>query len=146
MTNRIVVGVDGSSTARQAFRWAAEEAAFRKAELDLVFVWAYPESQLVDLTELPTQQELEAAALQTVEETLEDADLADDPDLVVNPIVTQGDVKDILLEVADGADMLVVGSRGMGGVKGLLLGSVSLHCVTHAACPVVVVHEPPTSP
>ncbi len=139
MGNRIVVGVDGSSTAQRAFRWAVEEAGFRRAELDLVFVWS-ADSHLVDLTELPTQQELEAAALQTVDETLEDAGLPNGDLPVVNPIVTQGSAKEVLLEVATGADLLVVGSRGMGGVKGLLLGSVSLHCVTHADCPVVVVH------
>jgi len=143
MTSRIVVGVDGSGTSRLAFRWAAQEAVLRHAELDVVFVWNPPENHLVDLGDLPPQQELEAAARQTVEETMQDEGLEGAPDLVVNPVVTQGSAAHVLLEVAEGADLLVVGSRGLGGVRGMLLGSVSMHCVTHAECPVTVVPAPP---
>lgn len=142
MARRIVVGVDGSSTSRLALRWAAEEAGLRGAELDVVFVWNRPEPHLVDLYKIPPQQELEAAALQTIEAILQDEGLAGSADLVVNSIVAQGAAAPILLEVATGADLLVVGSRGRGRVKGMLLGSVSLHCVTHAGCPVTVVHAP----
>jgi nucleotide-binding universal stress UspA family protein len=57
----------------------------------------------------------------------------------VIPVVRQGHAAQVLLDAADGADLLVVGSRGHGGFAGALLGSVSQHCVHHAPCPVVVI-------
>ena len=56
--------------------------------------------------------------------------------------VLEGDTSAVLLERAKGADLLVVGSRGLGGFRGLLLGSVSQQCVQHATSPVVVVPSP----
>lgn len=53
-------------------------------------------------------------------------------------VVKEGDAAQVLIELADGADLLVVGSRGHGGFTGALLGSVSQHCVHHSRCPVVI--------
>ena len=60
----------------------------------------------------------------------------------VSSTVREGNPAKILLEAADGADLLVVGSRGHGGFAEALLGSVSQHCVHHAPCPVVIIRGP----
>jgi nucleotide-binding universal stress UspA family protein len=66
----------------------------------------------------------------------------DEPDgLEVVPIVTRGPAANILLDIARGADLLVVGTRGHTPLVGMLTRSVSEHCVAHATCPVVVVHH-----
>ena len=65
-----------------------------------------------------------------------------EPDTPVLSLVTEGYPADVLLHAAKGADLLVLGRRGHGGVTSALLGSVSLHCVLHAHCPVLVLREP----
>ena len=72
-------------------------------------------------------------------------DAAETPSPRVERLVVQGDAARALLDVSSGADLVVVGSRGRGGFTGLLLGSVSQQCATHARCPVVVVHDDPPS-
>jgi nucleotide-binding universal stress UspA family protein len=86
-------------------------------------------------------EELAAGARRTLERALADAgDRTAGVD--VEPVVREGAPARVLLEEADDADLLVVGSRGLGGFRGLLLGSVSQQCSHHAPCPVVVVpHE-----
>ncbi|WP_233498881.1 universal stress protein [Blastococcus sp. TF02A-26] len=82
-------------------------------------------------------------------ETQVAAVLADRPDGAVTPRVhlevTQGAPSDVLVQRARGAALLVVGSRGRGAVRAALLGSVALHCVMHAPCPVLVVHPERTA-
>jgi len=60
-------------------------------------------------------------------------------DVRVQPLVAQGNAAQVLLDATQGADLLVVGCRGHSGFTGALLGSVSMHCVHHAHCPVVVI-------
>ena len=91
---------------------------------------------------LPPADEMSEEAQRGLTALLRDEGLADDPDLEVVEAVFQGPAGSVLLDAAADADLLVVGSRGHGGFAGLLLGSVSLQCVTHAACPVVVVPHP----
>jgi nucleotide-binding universal stress UspA family protein len=67
------------------------------------------------------------------------ADVASDSEVHVDATVAEGPAASVLVDAAEGADLLVVGSRGHGGFVGLLLGSVSQQCVTHAPCPVLVV-------
>ncbi len=149
---RIVVGVDGSERSATALRWAAEEAALRQAVLDVV--QAMPsEGAWVDtgglaepgLLSLPPDESLAAAMdeelARQVEEVLGTLPPADR--LRVRGV--PGPPAEALLEAAEGADLLVVGSRGRGGLGSLLLGSTSAHCVHHAPCPVVVVRTPPGS-
>ena len=61
--------------------------------------------------------------------------------MVVEPLVVYGHAADVLVRAAEGADLLVVGSRGHGGFAGMLLGSISQHCVQHAPCPVLILRD-----
>jgi nucleotide-binding universal stress UspA family protein len=143
MTERIVVGVDGSETAELAARWAAREARLRGATLELVTAWevapvaygygyvAIPEEFLKGLVK--AAEDTMAAALEVVR--------AEAPDVEVQTTVVEGPAAQVLLEAAEGAELLVMGSRGLGGFRELLLGSVSQQCAHHARCPVVIVRH-----
>jgi nucleotide-binding universal stress UspA family protein len=136
---RIVVGADGSEGGHAALRWALEEAELRGAAVDAVLslrvmpLMASPAVALV-----PDREEEVDIGRQLLRQTVAEA-ASGHPTVRVNEIVMEGGAARSLLEVADGADLLVVGSRGRGGFTGLLLGSVSQQCVHHATCPVVVV-------
>ncbi len=137
---RIVVGVDGSPASQAALRWALDEAALRKAAVVAVSAWTYP--YLGDLSYLANRgidpDELSAAAKARLTEAVAAAGPAPDG-VTVEETVREGPAAGVLLEEADGATMLVVGSRGHGGFSGLLLGSVSQQCAHHAPCPIVIV-------
>jgi nucleotide-binding universal stress UspA family protein len=136
----IVVGVDGSEGSVEAIRVAAEEARLRGAELRAVNAWHIPPAVYgagwapapVDLDEYRKFGE------SALEKSIEEAGAAD-TGVTITPVSREGHPADVLLEEAKSADLLVVGTRGLGGFKGLLLGSVSHHLTQHAACPVVVV-------
>jgi nucleotide-binding universal stress UspA family protein len=133
---RIVVGYDGSTAAELALRWAADEAELRGAELQVVCAWHQP------LPAEPLYYELEDELRSAMEEVAARACelVAKEHDrLAVRTTVTPAHPADALLSAADGADLLVVGSRGHHALAGLLMGSVCLHCVSHGPCPVVVV-------
>lgn len=139
MSQRIVVGVDGSDQSYGVLDFAVGEARRRGCGLLAVHAysvpvyWGVPEFGAI----VPPQPPDEAVA--DAEQVL-DRVLADVPDDVeVERLVTQGPASAVLLEAAEDADLLVVGSRGHGGFVGLLLGSTSHQVVTHAPCPVVVV-------
>ena len=137
---RIVVGIDGSPGSLHALSWAGREARVRNATLEVVAAWTYPTPVLlVPVAPDPPQvKTLRKHAREMIEHALEK--VADDVDGVdVDLRVVEGDTSAVLLERAKGADLLVVGSRGLGGFRGLLLGSVSQQCVQHATSPVVVV-------
>jgi nucleotide-binding universal stress UspA family protein len=138
----IVVGVDGSESARAALRFALDEARMRGAAVRAVAAWHVPTAYGGAFTP-PADDllgELETATGRTLERALTDA--GDHADVEVEPVLREGAPARVLLEEASDADLLVVGSRGLGGFRGLLLGSVSQQCTQHAPCPVVVVpHE-----
>ncbi|MEJ5254970.1 MAG: universal stress protein [Acidimicrobiales bacterium] len=141
--SRVVVGVDGSAGSRAALAFAAEEARLRGARLEVVVAWQYPVlTTMPAFGVLPPVEEMAAEAREGLLQFLQDERLTDDPQLEVTPVVVQGPAAAALIEASKGADLLVVGSRGHGGFTGLLLGSVSQACVTHATCPVVVVPTP----
>lgn len=140
-TQRIVVGIDGSDTARKALGWAAEEARLHQADLEVVLVWSYP--YYVDpvggVYPLPSMFDAtEAKERATLDQEITTV-LGEHPQLNVIRTARCGSTAPELLDAAKGADMLVVGSRGRGGFMSMLLGSTSMHCVQHAPCPVVVI-------
>ena len=141
---RIVVGVDGSTGARAALAWALTEAARRGAELEVVtafpvdFYWADP--FLLDTGRIDAiRSDTEARARAAVEAVR--AELAPAvEDVGVAVLVVAGAPAAHLVQRSQGAALLVVGSRGRGGLRSTVAGSVALHCSAHAGCPVVVVH------
>lgn len=142
----IVVGIDGSANARRALEWAAAEARLRGGALVVVLAWDVPVATFstVALASVDTAQldELHAQAKRRLDEALAGTEeiLAG---LDVRRLVLEGPPARILLDTARDADLLVVGTRGHGGLAGLVLGSVSQQCAHHSPCPVVIVppHE-----
>lgn len=135
----VVVGVDGSEASKDALRWALGYARQAGASVHALTAWHYPPSYAW-APAIFDQVDLEADARRTLKETIEEVVTAD-WDVVVQSEVLQGAPGLVLVRAAEHADALVVGSRGHGAVAGMLLGSVSEHCVHHAACPVVVVRH-----
>jgi nucleotide-binding universal stress UspA family protein len=140
-TRAIVVGIDGSEESTAALRFALEEAALRGSEIRAVAAWdipagAYGYGDGLVLSP-PDFDELARDAQGRAQAALASVDIPAGVD--VKLVAREGHAADVLVQEAEGAELLVVGSRGLGGFKGLLLGSVSHHCVHHAACPVVVV-------
>ncbi len=154
MSDRIVVGVDGSDAARDALRWAADEARLRFAPLVAVHAWSFippqpigdPGMLAMPAGDLPGQLNAESdAARIALDEAVADA-LGAEPGIEVERKLVEGDAGEVLVAESSGADLVVVGSHGRSGFKAALLGSVSRHVVDHATCPVVVVKtERPTS-
>lgn len=141
----VVVGVDGSPASRAALAFAVETAAQRRAPLRAVRVWQVPSLWGSGQHHAPGAHE---GDLERAEQTLLDADLAstlaaagDAAAVDGRGVVVQGHPVEALLRAAAGADLLVVGSRGSGGFRGLLLGSVSRAVLHHARRPVAVVHS-----
>ncbi len=136
---RIVVGVDGSESSNAALRWAIRQAELTGASVDAVTAWRFPAAYgLAPVTDIGTDFEGIAKGILT-EALAEVCTLA--PEVVVRPQVAEGHAADVLLRAAHGAGLLVVGSRGHGGFTSALLGSVSLYCVAHAHCPVLVLRD-----
>ncbi|MFD7068254.1 universal stress protein [Streptomyces sp. NPDC059913] len=140
---RIVVGVDGSDSSKQALRWAVHQAELTGATVEALTAWSLPQFHGA-LGWLPPSSSDEAAVearahsslTQVVGETV-----GDPPPVDVRTEARYGTAADVLLTAAHGASLLVVGSRGLGGFAGMLLGSVAQHCVQQAVCPVVVVRD-----
>lgn len=136
--SRIVVGIDTSPDAERALSWALEEARLRDAKLELVHAYPTPElTALPMVVTLPNDEELRAGAQDVLAQALEAVGGAGDVEVVRT--VRAGGAASVLTQAAEGADLLVVGARGLGGFRGLLLGSVSQQAVAHSPCPVVVV-------
>jgi nucleotide-binding universal stress UspA family protein len=135
---RVVVGLDGSPASQAALDRAAEEAA--RIGGDVLAVAAYsPGSYWSDVYEVlvPPPDQLRADVARGSEAMAAVARMPGGPDIRVE--VAEGAAGDVLVRQAEGADLLVVGGRGRGALSGMLLGSVALHCVLHAPCPVMVV-------
>jgi nucleotide-binding universal stress UspA family protein len=140
MAGRMVVGVDGSSSSRAALRWAVEEARLRGYSLDVVLAWRDPVVAFDPTPQVP-REDLEGAARATLLDLMAGEGLTESDDPPANAVPVEGPAAASIIEAAIGAELLVVGARGLGAFTGMLLGSVSQHCVTHASCSVVVVRE-----
>lgn len=150
--SKIVVGVDGSPESKHALQWAVEEARLRQAPLEVVYAYEYtPAWQLYGYEGVSVAQ-MDAIAAEDEEaqrraaeqaQSLLDGVLADLGDIegveITSTPITDRRPASALVNRSEGAQMLVVGSRGRGGFSGLLLGSVSQQAATHATCPVVII-------
>jgi nucleotide-binding universal stress UspA family protein len=141
---RIVVGVDGSENAKTALRWAIVQARLTDAAVEAITAWEDPamsgfsygwSPMLFDGDSIATLTE------KTLNETVAEVTGRDDggQPVAIDTRVVQGHPAQVLLNAATGADLLVLGSRGHSTFAGILLGSVSQHCVQHAPCPIAIV-------
>ena len=136
----IVVGVDGSEQSTAAVRWAAHEAHRRHTQLRVVHAWVWPlyRVPLGPAPGAPPGAGLRAAAESVLAAACSTAHAVAE-DLPVETSLEVGNSVSVLLRAAEGAALLVVGNRGLGGFTGLLLGSTGIAVSARARCPVVVV-------
>ena len=139
---KIVVGTDGSESARHALEWAYEEARLAAAELVVVHSWEYPypdvsgsTSDTRDRMRRDAEKELDEAVAVQAERGRADG-------VIVRKHLVESAPAKALIDESEGADLVVVGSRGRGGFASLLLGSVSRAVVQHAHCPIAVIRHP----
>ena len=138
---RVVVGVDGSAESVAALKWAAKYAATTGATTTAVLSWHFPTAAgpaPIGKAPKPISDEIRADMQKTLDKAVTDVFGTPSPSGVQTK-VAYGHPAPVLVEESEKADLLVVGNRGHGKFTGMLVGSVSIHCVTHAACPVVVV-------
>lgn len=144
--NTIVVGVDGSDGAQRALAWAVEEARLRSAVLRAVHTVrpvvlpSYVVGRAGGYVG-PSREQMEEVGEAVLDEALKAVDIDGGPALERRVVLGQSPAES-LVEASRDAELLVVGSRGLGGFRSLVVGSVSLQCVTHATCPVTVVPSP----
>jgi nucleotide-binding universal stress UspA family protein len=141
----IVVGVDGSPSSLVALEWAARQAELTGSKLQAVAIWHWPASfgysALPDVDFDPAGEAgaMLEGAVELVRKT--------HPDIEIQCTVAEGYAPHLLVELSREAELLVVGNRGHGEFVGMLVGSVSEHCVAHAHCPVLVLRgEGPSAP
>ncbi len=140
-TRSIVVGVDGSAHARSALKWAADEAERQRLPLRVMF------AQAGEVKNVPAWYAPDSTDLTPGEAVIDDAVglvATRHPSVIVRgEVVVEWPPSSVLTGASRSAELLVVGARGKGGFKELLLGSVSDQCIQYAHGPVVVVHGDP---
>jgi nucleotide-binding universal stress UspA family protein len=141
ISGTVVVGVDGSESSTRALHWAVQQAAAEHRALTLVHTGqsltpAFNDGVYVDVH--AARKALEADGRGILAEARQAVEWKE-PDLEVHEVFELADPREVLLHLGEHAAMVVVGSRGRGRVKSLVLGSVSVAVVRHASCPVVVV-------
>ena len=140
----IVVGVEHSDGAKEALRFALEEARLRETPLRVIHAWQLGHLGAAGIAGgLPAvggnREEFQDAATEALEATIRA--IPDEDGVKVQRRVVEGAPAAVLVDESRGAELLVVGSRGHGGFGRLLLGSVSQQCAQHAECPVVIVRS-----
>jgi len=154
----IVVGVDGSEAGDAALRWALAEARLRQTGLRVVHAYQAPHPSITEaglgaaggmpvpavFTEDRDQirRAAEAQAGTVIEEALRRVTNGSADEVEIERAAVEGPAGKSLIEAAQGAELLVVGSRGHGGLLGLVMGSVSRQCAEHPPCPVVIAPRP----
>lgn len=140
--NIVVVAVDGSEASNNAVRWAANTANKRGVPLRLAASYTMPQFLYAEGMVPPQElfDELQTETMETVEAARTIAHEAA-PDIKIGYTIAEGSPIDMLLEMSTDVTMIVMGSRGLGGLSGMVMGSVSAAVVSHAKCPVVVVRE-----
>ena len=133
---RVVVGVDGSKSSVDALSWAAGQAELTGASLEVITTWQWPTDYGWAMPPVPDWSP-GADAQKILDETIERVKQAH-PGVTIRGTVVNGHPAPTLVEASSGAALLVVGSRGHGEFAGMLVGSVSEHCIAHAHCPVLV--------
>jgi nucleotide-binding universal stress UspA family protein len=145
---RIVVGVDGSPSSRAALRWAVGYAVLISGTVDAIMAKETPETDPVGgFGQMPAEvKEAEMAAEETRQalDAVISEEVKPDDRNQVRARVFEGRAAAALLKAADGADLLAVGNRGLGGFAEALLGSTSYYIAYHATCPVLIVRGDPS--
>ncbi|MFD1659907.1 universal stress protein [Streptomyces caeni] len=142
----VVVGVDGSASSLAAVEAAAREARLHDAGLRVVHAFIWPAMHVppgpspLGLPEGGIRNMVEGLVAEGVERAREVA-----PEVDVSHAVVTGEPLTVLEAQSRAAELVVVGSRGMSGFVGLLVGSTAVHLAAHGRCPVLVVHERPTA-
>lgn len=136
-TKPIVVGVDGSASSAKALAWAVKQAKLTGEPIEAVTTWQWPTNYGYAMA-FEGSYDPEAGARELLDEALADVRKAN-PDVAITARTLQGEPRGVLMKRSADASMIVLGSRGHGEISGMLLGSVSSYCVTHAACPVLVI-------
>jgi nucleotide-binding universal stress UspA family protein len=129
----VVVGVDGSAASRRALGWAAEYGRMTGVPVEALIAWEIPASYGIPASY--DDVDFAQQARETLDDAIRDVCGAQSP---VRGRVERGHPAVLLVAASEEAQLLVVGSRGHGAFTGMLLGSVSAHCLQHAHCPVVV--------
>lgn len=135
--DRVVVGVDGSLNSALALRWALAEASLAAVPMIIVHAWNDPDFD--NELSLGDSRTLRQQHAQTLLDDIVTTAASIDPTVSVTPLLIEGHPAKALIDAADAKDLVVVGSRGRGGFRALLLGSVSRGVLEHAACSVAVV-------
>jgi nucleotide-binding universal stress UspA family protein len=136
----VVAGIDGSAESVAALRWAGRYAAATGATVRAVRAWHFPTAAALPpegKAPEPVTDEIKERMRGEVAEAIAKANA--EPSVQIETEIAYGHPAEALIDESASASLLVVGHRGHGGFTEMLTGSVAIHCVNHAACPVVVV-------
>ena len=146
--HRVVVAVDGSQGSRAALRFALEDADRRDVPVEVVVAYRPPNFRadfdaVSEIDEQRIVRELGSKVEENARSVLGEVSRElSGPLHEVHVRAISGAPSAVLIRESEGADLLVLGSRGHGGFHSMLLGSTSMQCAMHATCPVTVVHSP----